>query len=63
MRKKKIVSKLNNKRDTSEELEVGQTIYNDNPEKRNKKHNEFLGSYLITELLERNRVKTSDKKA
>lgn len=60
-KKHKIVTKNNIRGDSNKEFEIGQTVYKQNPQNRNKNKNKFLGPYIITNLLERNRVEISDK--
>lgn len=59
--KQKTVSKHNNMGDQNKEFSLGQTVYKQNPQTRNKKSNKFLGPYTITDMLERNRVEITIK--
>lgn len=59
--KEKVIEKLNSEGNTSKEFYLGQTVFKQNPDSRNKKHNKFLGPYEITEILERNRVEITNK--
>ena len=54
--KEKITEKHNTEGDQNKDFVLGQTVYKQNPLKRSKKSNKFLGPYTITEILERNRV-------
>ena len=59
--KQKIVKKHNIKGDTSNEFKLGQTVYKQNPNKRNKKYNKFLGPFTITNLLDNNKVEITSR--
>lgn len=59
--KQNIISKTNDKGDSSNEFHLGQTVFKQNPNTRNKKNPKFLGPYEITQILERNRVEITNK--
>lgn len=55
-KKEKIVSKINTLGNENNEFYVGQNVFRKNPQTRNKKSKRYLGKFIITKLLDKNRV-------
>lgn len=62
LKKEKVINKINTKGNFNPEFKVNQKVYKKNPLSRNKKNNKFLGPYIITEILEHNKVKIKNEK-
>lgn len=59
--KEKLVLRHNTQGDNSNEFKIGQTVFKQNPQTRNKKHNKFVGPYEITKILDNNKVEIFSK--
>lgn len=60
--KEKIIARANTEGNTSKEFQSNQIVYKKKLFTRNKKHNKFIGPFIITRLLNHNKVEIRNSK-